>query len=167
MSSNEERKMGVVRMLRKLATIVVLGGILVLSACSGGRDRRIVCTFDRVEFSGETLSGHTRIEMDGVGNRLSVERSFLYFDLGEQEDVAAFIEEIEHEVHVLDYFLVDGLEMAVYSITDDYLILLGTANYDEMDDAALRRLLDGDGQFVSLGLTVEHYESEGAVCDEE
>ena len=152
-------------MLKKLSVLLTMGVVLVLVACSGRRETTTVCVIDGIDFYGETVPGYMAREFDAVGDRVTISRERWVFDFeGDEDYIDEFVEILEGEIELMRMMMVDGVTTELTSVTDTTITWVTTTNFDELSDADLRMFI-GDYDFISLELSVEIAESEGATCN--
>ena len=153
-------------MLKRLSVLFTVGIVLFLVACGGRTETTTRCVVDGIDFYGEILPGSMETEIDAVGDRVTATRQRWTFDLSEDvEDIeiSELVAILEEEIELMLMFAVDGITSEIAAVTDTSVTWLTTTDFDAMSEEDLQSYLQGY-DFISLELTVEQLESDGATC---
>jgi len=151
-------------MFKKLSALFAISVVLILAACGGREETTTVCVIDGIDFYGETLPGYRAREFDAIGDRVNIMRERWVFDFeGNEEDLDEILAIIEEEIEFMRMTMVDGLTTELTAVTNTEITWVTTTNFDDLSEADLRMFLR-DYDFISLALSAELAEEEGATC---
>ena len=146
-------------MLKKMSVLFAVGVVFVLTACGGRRETTTVCVNNGVDFFGVGVLGNMTMEIEAIGDRVTVENARIVFDFEGEED---YIDEIVESIEFFAMMAVDGLTVDI-EVEGTNVSLIMITDYDAMSEEDLRVMLEGY-DFISLELTVEALEEDGATC---
>jgi len=152
-------------MLKKLSVLIFL--VLVLSACDGRRETVTICEVDQAIFGAEILPGYSIVQLDAIGDRVSIQADSIHFEIEPYLD--HFHMDLEGAIEfweMTSFLMPDGLTIEV-DATDTHIIVKRITDFEEMSQVDLAAIydLDDDVRFISLRLTVERIEDEqGGTC---